>query len=277
MLTVVTGLAAALSYALSDMLAQRVSRIIGAVRLMIWALGVGVVVVVPVALVVEGLPADAAQWRAAGLACVAGVVYVAGYFTLLSALRRGDLSLVTALSSLQGAFVAGAAIAGGEPITPLVAAGLVLAVVGGVLAATQGRAKTAAGAGLAVVAGLLFALFIVLYDRAAALPWLSQAAFARLTSFLMLLPVALVQRGLWMERALRPAATASGLLEVGGLVLLAASVSLGPLAVAGVMTAQYATFALLLGLAILKERPRPHQLAGVACTIASVTILSSLR
>ena len=40
------------------------------------------------------------------------------------------------------------------------------------------------------------------------------------------------------------------------------------------MVSQFATFGLLLGLIVLHERPRPHQLAGVVCTIVAVSVLA---
>lgn len=67
----------------------------------------------------------------------------------------------------------------------------------------------------------------------------------------------------------------SGLLELGAFVALTMAVQRGPLAVAGVTIAQYATAAVILGLVFLKERPRRHQMAGVVCTVAAVTILST--
>jgi drug/metabolite transporter (DMT)-like permease len=276
MLTILTGLCSSASYAVSDMLAQGVSRKVGIVPVLLWIIGVGVILVVPAALIINGLPSGAAEWCAAGLAALAGVVYVVGYGTLLLGLRRGDLSMVTALSSLQGAFIAIFAVAGGEPVTWMVALGLGLAVIGGTLAAVQGRARTTSGAGWALLAGLLFAVFVIIYDSAGALPWLTQTAFTRVASFAVILPYALLKSQTSLQAALRPRVAIAGALEVGGLVFLAVSVSLGPLAVAGVMTSQFATFAVLLGLIVLKERPRAHQLVGVGLTLAAVTLLSAV-
>ena len=65
----------------------------------------------------------------------------------------------------------------------------------------------------------------------------------------------------------------AGVFEIVGLVLIAASIVSGPLAVAGVMASQFATFATVLGVVLLGERPRWWQLVGVALTIAGVSIL----
>jgi drug/metabolite transporter (DMT)-like permease len=240
-LTVFLGLGSSLSYAISDMLSQRASRAADVTRIVFWVLLVGVILVVPVALIAHGLPHGDDQWHAAGLAALAGVGYVGAYFSLLVGLRRGDLSLVAALSATQGAFVALWAILAGEQMTALVAAGVV-----------------------------------VLYDHAHALPSLSVAAVSRTTSFLAIVPVVLFAGGgVKLARSLRLTVAEAGALEILGLVFVTASVAVGPLAIAGVMISQFATFAVLLGMVFLRERPRPHQLFGVACTIAAVSVLAA--
>jgi drug/metabolite transporter (DMT)-like permease len=274
-LTILFGLASSLSYATSDMLSQRASRAADVTRIVFWVLVIGVVLVVPVALIAHGLPHGHDQWRAAGLAAIAGVGYVGAYFALLVGLRRGDLSLVAALSATQGAFVALWAMLTGEHLTALVGAGLALAIVGGTLSAVEGRAKTTAGAGWALLSAALFAVVVVLYDHAGALPSLSVAAVSRTTSFLAIVPVVLlIGGGVSIARPLRLTVAGAGALEILGLVFVTASVAVGPLAIAGVMISQFATFAVLLGIVFLRERPRPHQLFGVACTIAAVSVLA---
>jgi len=274
MLTILAGLCSSAAFALSDMLSQKVARRAGVVPVVLWIFATGTVLLLPATLAIDGLPHGAAEWRASGLVVLCGVIYVLGYGALLNGLRRGDLSLVTALTALQGAYVAIYAVAGGEPVTAPLVVALALAIGGGVLAAFQQRAKTAAGAGWGLLAGLIFATFFILYDKAGAISWLQQAAFTRTTSFLVWIPVALVARKVRLPRATWALTVGSGSLEVGGLVLIAVAISLGPLAVAGVTSSQFATFAVLLGLVVLKERPRPHQLAGVGMTLAAVTLLS---
>jgi drug/metabolite transporter (DMT)-like permease len=287
-LTVILGLASSLSYALSDMVSQHVSRGIGVVRVVFWVLATGVVLVVPVLFIVEGAGWHGEGWRGVGFAALAGVLYIGAYSCLLAGFKRGDLSLVAALSSSQGAFAAVFAVLGGERLGSLMAMGLALAIAGGVLAAVQGRAKSAAGAGWALASGLLFALVMVAYDHADGLTWLATAAISRAVSFALFVPVVAVvlvwerrapapasrpSRGLLLPPRLLGLAVIAGVFEIGGLVLIAASIVSGPLAVAGVMASQFATFATVLGVVLLGERPRWWQLVGVALTIAGVGIL----
>ena len=77
MLTVILGLTSSLSYALSDMVSQHVSRGIGVVRVVFWVLATGVVLVVPVLFIVEGAGWHGEGWRGVGFAALAGVLLTA--------------------------------------------------------------------------------------------------------------------------------------------------------------------------------------------------------
>ncbi len=107
MLTILVGLCSAFSYASSDMLSQRVTRASRALAQVAWVLITGTVIIVPVALLVDGLPSGGAQWRAAGVAALAGVDLRRGLRCLLRGLNSGDLGLVSALNALQGAYATG--------------------------------------------------------------------------------------------------------------------------------------------------------------------------
>jgi drug/metabolite transporter (DMT)-like permease len=273
-LTILSGLMSAFSYASSDLYSQRVTRQTRALAQVAWVLGTGTVVVVPIALLVDGLPGGAAQWRAAGLAAAAGVTYFAAFYCLLRALRVGDLGLVSALNALQGAYAAAVFIALGAPLTPLLGLALLICVFGGVLTSVEGRAKTTKGAAWALASGVLFGVVMVLYGRAGALSWLSLAAISRTVSLAFALPAALLSGGVAMPKGLRFSAAGAGLLELAGMVALTISLALGPLTVASVTTTQFATFAVILGFVALHERPRRHQWVGVAATIVGVSLLA---
>lgn len=284
MTTVVLGLASALFYALHDLLTQRLSRAYGLILVLSWIIPVGAVIVVPAALGTDGLPATAAEWGAVGYSAAAGVCYLATWFTIVRALQVGDLSLVAPLASLEGLFIAVYAIVRGTDLALLTGVGIGLAVVGGTLAAMQGRARSAAGAGWALLTSLLWTLTVVFFDRAGEISWLSQAAWSRLITLVLFVPVAIVvlgrsaksRRSMGMGWPTRALCVGSGLLEVGAFAAMTLAVQRGPLAVAGVTIAQYATAAVILGLVFLRERPRRHQIVGVVCTVVAVSILGAV-
>ena len=274
MLTILVGLSSAFSYAASDLFSQRVTRAARALTQVAWVLITGAVIIVPIALLVDGLPAGDAQWRAAGAAALAGVAYFGAFLCLLRALHSGDLGLVSALNALQGAYAAVVFVLLGQRLTPLLGVALLLCATGGVLASFENRAKTARGVPWAVAAGLLFACVMVLYSYAHAISWLSQAAISRSVSLLIAVPAALLTGGFGLPRALRGTAVGAGVLELGGLVCFTLALAMGPLTVAAITSTQFGTFAVILGVVLLHERPRRHQWVGLACTLVGVTLLA---
>jgi drug/metabolite transporter (DMT)-like permease len=274
-LTILVGLLSAFSYASSDMLSQRVTRASRALAQVAWVLVTGTVIIVPVALLVDGLPSGGAQWRAAGIAALAGVTYVAAFACLLRALNTGDLGLVSALNALQGAYATGCFVLLGQRMTPLLGLSLALCVCGAALASIEHRARTARGVPWALVSGLLFGGVLVLYSYAHALSWLSQAAISRSVSLVVALPLVLLTGGLAVPGRLRPVAIGAGVLELGGLSCFTLAIAMGPPTVAAIATTQFGTFAVILGVALLHERPNRHQWAGIACTLAGVTLLAA--
>lgn len=273
-LTILSGLLSALSYASSDMFSQRVTRETRALTQMVWVLATGVIIILPVALILRGVP-DEGEWTGAALAALAGVLYFGALFCLLRGLNVGDLGLISALVSLQGAYLAVAVILLGEPVTPLLGVALALCVVGAVLTSFEGRAGSTRGAPWALAAGILFTGVMLCYAYGD-IDWLSQTAISRTVSLLIGLPVALLTGSVAVPRALRVRSVGAGLLELSGLVLLTITFALGPATVAGVTTTQFGTFAVILGFVVLRERPKPNQWAGIACTIAGVSLLAAV-
>jgi len=273
-LTILTGLLTSLSYAVSDMLSQNVARATRPLTQMVWVLVTGVALVLPVALLVRGLP-DEGEWGGAGLAALAGAIYFLALFCLFQGLRAGDLGLISALTSLQGGYVAVVVIGLGEPVTPLLGGALLLCAVGAVLTSVEGHARTTRGAPWAFAAGILFAAVMLCYNYSD-IDWLSQAAISRSVSLVVTLPVALLTGAVGLPARLRPQAVGAGLLELSGVLLLTITFALGPAAVAGVTTTQFGTFAVLLGVVLLHERPKPNQWAGIAAAAVGVSTLAVL-
>lgn len=276
MLTALSGLGSALSYATSNLFSQRVTRKTRQFTQLAWVMLTGVLIIVPIAMLVDGLPQGGAQWRAAGLAALGGVLYFVAFSCFLTALRVGDLGLVSTLLALQGAFVTVAFVALGEPVTPVMAAGLVLCIVGGVLASFEGRARTTRGAGWALGAAVAMALVLLVYSRAGEIGWLSQAAFSRSATLAVVLPVALLTGGIAVPHGYRLQAVGAGALELGGLVLMMIALTLGPLMVAGVMTTQVGTVSVLVGVTVLRERPLRSQWLGIVLALGGATILGAV-
>ena len=284
MLTVAFGLASALGYAVHDYLLVRIVRAVSVWTALMWVMLVGLAVLLPLALVVDGLPSGDEQWRAAGFAAASGVLEFLGLGALLKGLSTGNLSVVTPLGSLAGGFAAGAAILLGEALPPIAWIGLPLAVAGGLMASVERapesalgerRTQATAGAGWALLSAALFAGTFLFFAEATALPPFSLAAIGRAGTVVIVVPVALLTGGLVLPREFRRRATVAGVVDAGAFVALAAAISLGPVAIASVSVAQAGTWAVIIGLVVLRERLGRVQLAGVALTCIAITLLAA--
>jgi len=277
---------------------------------------VGLVILLPLALVLYGLPSGAAEWRATAFAMGGGLCEAAALACLLRGLVTGDLSIVTPLASLAGGVVAVIAVVGGESLSRPAMIGLPLAVAGGLLASIEKapaevfrldeaeeahgaggdgaavaavappavageqpalparRARGTSGAGWALLSSALFAVVILLLAQATALPPVAIAAYGRLGTMVVLVPVALLLAGLRLPRRLAGRCGIAGVFDATGFLLFAAAIVIGPLAVASVVIAQGGTMAVLLGYLVLHERLSRLQYVGVACACVACTLLA---
>ena len=285
MLTVASGLASAFGYAVHDYLLLRIVRSASLWTALLWVMLVGLAILLPLALIVDGLPSGEAQWRAAGFAAASGVLEFLGLGALLKGLATGNLSVVTPLGSLAGGFAAVIAIVLGETLPPIAWIGLPLAVAGGLMASVErapdgalderGRTRATAGAGWALLSAALFAGTLLLFAEATELPPISLAAIGRVATTAIVVPVALLTGGLALPREFRVRAAAAGVVDAGAFVALATAISLGPVAIASVAVAQAGTWAVVIGLVVLREKLGRVQLAGVALTCVAITMLAA--
>ena len=294
MLTVVLGLGSALGYALYDFLMVKVVRAAAVWTALTWSMGVGLIILVPLALLVDGLPSGSAEWRAVAFAMAGGVCEAAGMGCLLRGLVKGNLSVVTPLASLTGGFVAMIMIVRGEPLPAFALVGLPLAVVGGLMASVEkapkervfgpdesaasargARTRATAGAGWALLSAALFAGTMLFFVEAHALHPVALVAYGRLGTMVVLVPVTLLLAGLRLPRPLVRRAAFAGVFDAAAFVALAAAISIGPVAIASVVVSQGGTMAALLGLFVLRERLSRVQIAGVALTCVAVALLAS--
>jgi drug/metabolite transporter (DMT)-like permease len=272
MLTVASGLASALGYAVHDYLLVRIVRSASVWTALLWVMFVGLAILAPLALVIDGVPSGDAEWRAAAFAAGSGILELLGLGALLKGLATGNLSVVTPLASLGGGFAAVGAILLGEALPPVAWIGLPLAVVGGLMASVERdaegvlgesrRTRATAGAGWALLSAALFAGTFLFFAEATALPPFSLAAIGRAATCVIIVPVALLTGGPVLPRGLRRRAAAAGVVDAGAFVALALAV------------AQAGTWAVILGLVILREKLSRIQLVGVVLTCVAITLLA---
>ena len=221
----------------------------------------------------EGMPPA----RAVVLGLLAGAGNVLGLATFFRAAQLGSVSLVAALGATGTALPVFYGLVTGESLTALQAAGIVLAVVGGVLAAQSGAHAeiSAAGIGWSLVSACGFGTLLVFLPLAAEDGTAWALLDARVAVVVLLaggvaalrLPVATDVRAV-------PRLSLPGLLLLAGTLMYAEASQRGLLSVvavlaslATVVTATYAFF-------IDGERLSRAQRAGIAFATVGVILLA---
>lgn len=274
MLSVVLGIATALQWGLGAVVLRPAAREIAPGAFAFWfAAYTSLLVAVPAAVLVAGRGLDAGD---AGVAVVAGLGQAAGSSAYSRALAKGDLITVGPLVSLEGAFAAVLGIAAGVAVGPLVAAGLLLCVAGGLaVGAPADLDLHAPGAAWAVAAGAAYGLVLFTVGR-------SHADIVVLT-FLLNAVAALVigaaRRSEVLPRGVSPRSHGwlllASALNVGGLVSFAVGARQGSLAVTAVLAAQIGLVAVAGGYLLHGERLTWRQGGGCLALSAGVAILAA--
>lgn len=275
MTAVVLALGAALAWGVADFFGGLESRrrALLSVLVVSQAAGLSVVLVLVVALA-DGLP-DRTVMSAAVLGGILGAGSIAAFY---AALACGSMGVVAPITATNAVIPLAMGITLGErPQLPQLL-GLMAASVGVVLAAREpggGSSAHRRSVGLALIAAFLLGLTLVMYHRGAEHDVLWTVAGGRMTSFLVLLGVALAMRSPLgaPPRALGLLALV-GVLDVGANLLFAMSATLGYLSVAGVLASLYPVVTVALARLRLGERVSLPQQAGVALSLTGVTLIT---
>jgi len=268
---VLLALSASALWGAADFLGGQLSRRLPLVTVLLVSQVAGAVAMGAVLGVRGAADAEALGWGvAAGLAAVGGLACV------YRALAVGTMSIVAPVVATSAAVPVLVGLVSGERPGALALAGIVLAMVGVVLAGREAAAtpplRHRLSIGLALAAALLIGVQLVLLERAGAVDPLTGLTASRLTSAACFAVVAL---------GLRRAVTARGGLPVVGLGLLDTGANLaftlatgyGLLALVAVLSSLYPVVTVALAYGLLHERLRPAQVLGVALALAGVVLI----
>jgi drug/metabolite transporter (DMT)-like permease len=259
-----------------EVLLLRSAKDLGALRLNLWLMIFGGLLIAPIALLSGPVP----EIEHLPIAIAPALVGLGASTLYMVALRDGMLSLVSPTVATSGGIGAVlAVILLGEQLTPIQIGGLAIAVFGVILATTRGRGASPGGMRWAVLSALLFGLYTVTLavasDRLGAV-W---AVVAYRVTGLVVLGVILAA---WR---LSPRVGAQGLrrtliaatLETVGFVAFTTALNIGPVAVVSVIMGQFSTVAVVLATLVLRERLLRHQWAGVILMFAATAILGATQ
>jgi drug/metabolite transporter (DMT)-like permease len=266
-LTIALGLASAVCWGAPDVWLAQATRRIGPLAVVFGSLLIGLVVIAPAAAFVD--PPD---WTTRGvlLAIGVGVLSALAYWIAFHAFRFGSVSVVAPIIACEGGVAAVLAIAAGEDLSGLVIVFLPIAVLGVVLAA-MGRGGGKAAVLPAVAAALVWGAILVLTSPVAddlGVYWGFLLIRVSALSFSLPFTVMAGDTTAWVRDPWRVAAW--GLGDSAAYLLFVAAADRGPVAVASVLAAQFATVAVVAGM-LSGERPLVRQRIGIALVIVAVT------
>jgi drug/metabolite transporter (DMT)-like permease len=276
------GLGAAICWSVSILCSSQSARRIGALSSLAWVMLVGCVFTLP-AIALAG-PVSIGI-REVALLAVSGITNVVGILFVLTALRSGKVSVVAPITSTEGAIAAVIAVIAGEQLAP--GAGLVLGaiVVGVVLAASERHPEAIENARFGPITTALLALAAAscfgvnlyvsgLIGQELPLAW--SALPARLTGVLVIAIPLILLRRLRLTRAAAPFVLVTGLTEVLGIASFAFGAREG-IAIASVISSQFAAIAAVAAVILLRERLARVQVVGVATISVGVAVLAAIR
>jgi drug/metabolite transporter (DMT)-like permease len=240
----------------------------------------GLVVVVPL-LVPAGWPRGVGA-REIGWLAVSGAGNVGGLLATYSALRIGKASIVSPITSTEGAIAALAAVVAGEHLGASTAA-LLAVIVAAVIVASRGEDLSAPGAHtrrasvFAAIAALMFGASLFATGRASqSLPLAWALLPPRLLGVTAMTLPLLARRQLAIVRPAVPYVVLSGLCEVAGFASYALGARHG-IAIAAVLASQFAAFVVVGSFVVFHERLRAHQIAAILVVVISVATLTAVR
>jgi drug/metabolite transporter (DMT)-like permease len=278
----VLGTLAALAWGLADVFITYLSRRSGFFRTLLLTQAVGVGVLVVVAIAVNDLPGPS---TAQLLALVAlAPVAVAAYGGFYKALELGPIAIVSPIASANGAVVVLLAVVVlGESLSSLQALGCLLVLGFIVLAALERKPEAAgdesrSGIRLALVASAAFGGYLfVLATFTDDLGWLVPVLIARAMTVAILATVAVTKAPASLGALGRmgmAGCVVAGALDATGYLVFNRGAEIGELAITSAAASSYPVIPILVGLVALRERVAGHQLLGVAGVLFGMVVLS---
>ena len=281
MVSILLAVAASVSWGFSDFLGGLTSRRLSLLSVLLISQSVGLVMVVPAVLMSDQAPVDGPARLSAIGGSLAGLVGIAA---LYRAIAIGVVSIAAPISATGAVIPVAVGALRGETTSGWQEIGMVLAILGVVLAAWtagdpmhtsatshQGRA----GTGFALLAAAGFGGFFVLLHDASTYSVVWATFVQRLTSVSVLLVASLVVRpSLAVGWRRTPQLLAIGVLDQGANLLYGFASTVGLVSLAAVLASLFPVVTVVLARAILHERLSRTQQTGVACALAGVALIA---
>ncbi len=280
MFAIAISLVASVCWGSTDFLSGIASRKVSVPVVLIGVEGVGLVVILAIGLV-TGEPVPAMRWLLQ--AAAAGIVGVTGLGLFFWALSLGKMSVVAPISACGAALPAIVGVAHGDPVSGLLAAGLLAALAGIVLVSLEAEHEgethpSRAGRLPLLLAGLAalgFGSYYVLFDAVADHSIVWGLVAARGIPVLALAVILMVRRPARPQGSTRGLIVGAGLLDITATALYGIALTKGALSAVSVVGALFPMTTVVLARVILGERVRPIQRVGIALALGGVAMIAA--
>jgi len=279
-LSVILALTASVSWGISDFIGGRTSRRLPLALVLLVSQTVGALLLLPMASLHGPPPTEAPTIAYAVAGSASGLIGIAG---LYRAMAVGTISIVAPISATGAVIPVVFGLIKGERASPLQTAGMVLALIGIVLASRSThdphdarKARIARGVGFALLAALGFGGFFVLLHEASARDVLWAGAVQRMTGVCIALVIVLLRRTPVRITPNRlPPLIVVGALDTTANVLYGVASTSGLVSLAAVLASLFPVVTVLLARFVLRERMSAAQGTGVVFALAGVACIAA--
>jgi len=217
-----------------------------------------------------------------GWGACAGLCGGIAALTLYPALALGNASEVAPLSAVIGtALPILFGIAQGERPSASAWAGIALAVLTIVLVSADGRASATDPArrrralALAATSGVFIGVFLIAFERAGTGQGILPLFIARASSVPLFAVVLLArERRPWPKGVSPATAVTAGVFDIAANGCYLYALARAPLSIVATLSNLYPAFTVLLGVLVLRDRPRPVQQLGLGLALAAIVLIT---
>jgi drug/metabolite transporter (DMT)-like permease len=278
-MALILALTAAASWGLADFLAGLASRRIAVPLVLLLVEGGGLVVIAVITLA-AGEPFFT-DTRDVAYALLGGLSGVVGLGCFYRALAIGTMSVVAPISAAGVTLPVIVGVASGNRPSAVSAVGLAVIVAGVMMVSREEHdtAQEAAAGRTAVLLALLSAVglggFVTLTDSPADASVLWTLVLSRSAALPFVAGVILMRRPALPSGRLALGVAAVGTIDLLATSLIAIANTKGDLSIVAVLGGMYPVVTVLLAAAVLRERLRPPQLAGVVLALGGIAAVAA--
>jgi drug/metabolite transporter (DMT)-like permease len=272
---IVLALAASLSWGIADFVGPVKARVLGTLRVLIYAQVAGLIgVALLVAARREPLPSAAVL-----LAIPASISGTLGLYAYYRGVIAGAVSIVAPVAGASAVIPVILGIATGDRPGPLPLVGIACALLGVALASREpgeNDRRLAAGVGLAILAAIGFGFYFPFMHVAGdENPWWASLIFRTVSTMVILTAVFARRPPLRVGRVDLAIVVLVGLGDMMGNLLFAASSGHGLVSVTSVLASLYPIVTIALARIVLQEHVAGSQRVGIGLTLTGVALIAA--